>query len=411
MTTAAVSGGIEFLGVPLEFLLFGAMLVGVALAHHRALEAAATGLAAIILLELATAGFHGTPGLRGLVLHLEREWVVLANLGGLLLGVALLSRHFADRRVPDRMPELLPDDWRGGLVLLALVFVLSSVLDNIAAALVGGTVAAHVYRNRVHIGYLAAIVAASNAGGSGSVVGDTTTTLIWIAGATPVELLRGYVAAGAAFLVFGIPAAMLQQRHAPIVRSATGGVRIDGVRLGVVAFMLVAVIVVNVTANLRFPQYAPRFPFAAAALWAAVLVTAFVRRPAWEAVWASLKGTAFLLCLVLAASLMPVQRLPDASAATTLGLGFVSAVFDNIPLTALALEQDGYDWGLLAYAVGFGGSMIWFGSSAGVAITNLYPEGRSVGGWLRYGWPVGVGYVVGFAVFMLLCGWQPRSLG
>jgi hypothetical protein len=55
--------------------------------------------------------------------------------------------------------------------------------------------------------------------------------------------------------------------------------------------------------------------------------------------------------------------------------------------------------------------MIWFGSSAGVAITNLYPEGRSVGSWLRYGWPVAVGYVLGFGALMLLCGWQPRSLG
>jgi Na+/H+ antiporter NhaD/arsenite permease-like protein len=411
MTSAAVPAGIDIFGVPLEFVLFGAMLVGVALAHHRALEAAATGLATIVLLELATVGFHGTPGLRGLALHLGWEWVVLVNLGGLLLGFALLSRHFADSRVPDRMPDLLPDDWRGGLVLLALVFVLSSILDNIAAALVGGTVAAHVYRNRVHIGYLAAIVAASNAGGSGSVVGDTTTTLIWIAGATPFELLRGYVAAGVAFLVFGVPAALLQHRHAPMVAHASADVRIDGVRLAVVAFMLVAVIVVNVTVNLHYPQYAPRFPFAAAALWAAVFLTMFVRRPPWDAVRASVKGTVFLLCLVLAASLMPVHRLPDASATTTLGLGFVSAVFDNIPLTALALEQDGYDWGLLAYAVGFGGSMIWFGSSAGVAITNLYPEGRSVGGWLRHGWPVAVGYVLGFAAFMLLCGWQPRSLG
>jgi hypothetical protein len=196
-----------------------------------------------------------------------------------------------------------------------------------------------------------------------------------------------------------------------MVAHAPADARIDGVRLAIVAFMLVAVIVVNVTVNLRFPQHAPRFPFAAAALWAAVFLSAFVRRPPWEAVRASVKGTVFLLCLVLAASLMPVHRLPEASAATTLGLGFVSAVFDNIPLTALALEQDGYDWGLLAYAVGFGGSMIWFGSSAGVAITNLYPEGRSVGSWLRYGWPVAVGYVLGFGALMLLCGWQPRSLG
>ena len=75
----------------------------------------------------------------------------------------------------------------------------------------------------------------------------------------------------------------------------------------------------------------------------------------------------------------------------------MSAVFDNIPLTKLALEQGGYDWGVLAYAVGFGGSMIWFGSSAGVAITNLFPEARSVGAWLRGGWHVALAYVVGFA--------------
>ena len=82
------------------------------------------------------------------------------------------------------------------------------------------------------------------------------------------------------------------------------------------------------------------------------------------------------------ASMMPVEKLPAASWQTALGLGFISAVFDNIPLTALALKQGGYDWGMLAYAVGFGGSMIWFGSSAGVALSNLFPEakiGRAAG--------------------------------
>jgi Na+/H+ antiporter NhaD/arsenite permease-like protein len=94
---------------------------------------------------------------------------------------------------------------------------------------------------------------------------------------------------------------------------------------------------------------------------------------------------------------------------TALGLGFVSAVFDNIPLTALALQQGGYDWGMLAYAVGFGGSMIWFGSSAGVAITNVFPQGRSVGAWLKHGWHVPVAYIVGFFVLLALVGWHPTS--
>ena len=109
--------------------------------------------------------------------------------------------------MPAWLPRLLPDDWKGGFVLLVMIFVLSTFLDNIAAALIGGTIAASVFRGKVHIGYLAAIVAASNAGGAGSVVGDTTTTMMWIAGVSPLAVLEAYVAAAVALVIFGIPAA------------------------------------------------------------------------------------------------------------------------------------------------------------------------------------------------------------
>jgi Na+/H+ antiporter NhaD/arsenite permease-like protein len=72
-----------------------------------------------------------------------------------------------------------------------------------------------------------------------------------------------------------------------------------------------------------------------------------------------------------------------------------------------SMEQGGNDWTLLAYAVGFGGSMVWFGSSAGVALTNDYPEGRSVTAWLKQGWYVPVAYLAGFAAMLLLTGWDP----
>jgi Na+/H+ antiporter NhaD/arsenite permease-like protein len=121
------------------------------------------------------------------------------------------------------------------------------------------------------------------------------------------------------------------------------------------------------------------------------------------------KGAVFLLSLVLCASMMPVEELPKATWVTTLGLGFVSSVFDNIPLTALAIKQGGYDWGFLAYAVGFGGSMIWFGSSAGVALSSMYPEAKSVGQWLRHGWFVALAYVVGYFVMLALVGWHPDA--
>ena len=397
------------MSIPVEFVLFALTLAGVALFHRRTLEVAATGLAAIIAYKLAVTGFHGVPGLSGLLRHLGHEWVVLANLFCLLMGFALLSRHFEQSRVPDRLPDLLPDDWRGGFVLLVLVFVLSSFLDNIAAALIGGTVAASVYQRKVHVGYIAAIVAASNAGGSGSVVGDTTTTMMWIDGVSPREVVHAYVAAGVALLVCGVPASLQQQRFAPIVKRAAKNLSVDWARVAIVGLILAAAIVTNVFVNIEFPQVGSRFPFIGIAVWFALLATAPWRGPDWSVLPGALRGTLFLLCLVLAASLMPVERLPAASWHTAFGLGFVSAVFDNIPLTKLALEQGGYDWGMLAYAVGFGGSMIWFGSSAGVAITNLFPESRSVGRWLWGGWHVALAYVIGFLVLLFTLGWQPST--
>jgi len=396
-------------GIPVDFILFALTLLGVALFHRHTLPVALTGLAAIIVYKLAFTGFKFGVGLGGLGQHMAHEWIILTNLFLLLTGFALLSRHFEESRIPDEMPALLPDDWKGGLILLVLVFVLSSFLDNIAAALIGGTVARSVFQGKVHIGYLAGIVAASNAGGSGSVVGDTTTTMMWIAGVSPLAVVEAYVAAVVAMLIFAVPASIQQHRYSPIRKNPSTGLKIDSARVFIVAGILVAALAANITANLKFPTLLDTLPVLGLAVWAVILLTAGLRSPDWSIMPETVKGTIFLLALVTAASLMPVEKLPVASWQTALGLGFVSAVFDNIPLTALALKQGGYDWGYLAYAVGFGGSMIWFGSSAGVALANMYPEAKSVGRWVSQGWPVAVAYVVGFFVMLAVLGWHPDA--
>lgn len=398
---------IVVLGIPVDFILFALTLLGVALLHRHTLPVAVTGLAAITAYKLIFTGFKYGTGLTGLGLHLEHEWVILANLFLLLMGFALLSRHFEKSGIPDEMPAFLPDDWQGGLVLLVLVFVISSFLDNIAAALIGGTVARHVFRNKVHIGYLAAIVAASNAGGSGSVVGDTTTTMMWIDGVSPLSVVEAYIAAGTAMLIFAVPASMQQQRYSPILKHPRRGLKFDWTRMFIVAAILIVALSVNITMNVKYPAALDVVPLLGISIWVVILAATPLRRPDWEVMPETLKGTIFLLSLVTAASMMPVEKLPTASWPTAFGLGFVSAVFDNIPLTALALHQGGYDWGYLAYAVGFGGSMIWFGSSAGVALSNVYPEAKSVGLWLRNGWHITIAYVIGFGVMLMLIGWHP----
>ncbi|MGC1669317.1 MAG: SLC13 family permease [Pseudolabrys sp.] len=397
------------MGVPIEFILFAAILLGVALFHHHTLRVALIGLAAVVGYKFFVTGFKSGRGFDGLVGNMHQEWVMLTNLFLLLVGFGLLSRHFEKSRIPAVLPRILPHDWKGAFWLLVIVFVLSSFLDNIAAALIGGAMAHTLFRAKVHIGYLAAIVAASNAGGSGSVVGDTTTTMMWIDGVSPLDVFHAYAGAGVAILVCGIPAAIQQQRHSPILKHEHEYVHVDLPRVGIVVFILATAIAINIIINVRFPESSDSFPFIGASVACAVLISAVVRRPDWEIVPEAIKGSIFLLSLVLCATLMPVERLPGASWQTAFGLGFVSAVFDNIPLTALALKQGGYDWGVLAYAVGFGGSMIWFGSSAGVALSNSYPESKSVILWLKHGWHVTVAYVVGFSALLLIAGWYPHA--
>jgi len=232
---------------------------------------------------------------------------------------------------------------------------------------------------------------------------------MWIDGVNPLDVLESYVAAGTAIAIFGIPASLQQQRFSPIMKDAAEGSAVDWPRVGIVAVILAAAIAVNVAINVRYAAYSDSFPFIGAAVWIAILATAPWRRPDWSLLPGAFKGSVFLLSLILCASMMPVEKLPAASWQTALGLGFVSAVFDNIPLTALALKQGGYDWGYLAYAVGFGGSMIWFGSSAGVALANQFPQAKSVGLWLRHGWHVALAYVIGFFVLLAMLGWHPNA--
>ncbi|HNY52264.1 MAG TPA: SLC13 family permease [Bacteroidales bacterium] len=394
--------------VRLEFIFFGLILLGVALFHKHTFWVALIGLTVLMTFKLVfDPGFHlmehffGTTPMAEQLMDKEMrqgEWGIILNLLGLLLGFGILSKIFEESGVPDILPKYLPDDWKGPFLLLVFVFILSSFLDNIAAALIGGTVALVVFKNRVHIGYIAALVAASNAGGSGSVVGDTTTTMMWIDGVSALNVLHAYVAAVVALLIFAWFGAHQQDKYQKIQSDPNPNVTIDWAKLFIVALILAGAIISNIV-----------YDMPALGVWIAIIIGAFIRKAPWREVPASLKGTIFLLCLVTCASLMPVEELPNASWVTAFSLGFLSSVFDNIPLTKLCLEQGHYDWGMLAYCVGFGGSMIWFGSSAGVAITNKFPEGRNVLLWVKNGWHIIVAYIIGFFALFLTLGWEPAD--
>ena len=392
-------------GIPFAFVLFVLVLLGVAFFHHYTLWVA---LAGAFVITLYTGVFVKGKDLGAHFAH-EGE-VTILNLGGLLLGFALLAKFFERSNVPENLPRLLPKSpLMGSFVLLAIVWFISSFLDNIAAAMIGGVIARAAFRGRVTVGYVAAIVAASNAGGAWSVLGDTTTTMMWLRGVKPLDVAHCFIASANALLVGGLLASMFQNKVQTIDADLTvERKRIDWISLLIVAMILAGAIAANFLFNGPWKGFFAGGPWYG--VWAAILVGALLRRPAWEELPGAIKGAIFLLSLVWCASLMPVDRLPEASWKVTFGLGFVSAVFDNIPLTALALKQGGYDWGMLAYAVGYGGSMIWFGSSAGVAISKDFPEARNTGRYIKEGWPVILAYVLGFFVMLAALGWQPTPL-
>ncbi|MFO1078208.1 MAG: citrate transporter [Planctomycetota bacterium] len=374
----------------LLFGLFAATLFGIARYHKYALRIAVTGLCCVLITRLSMTHFS-------LVEHLHEEWRDLLNLTGLLLGFSVLANHFERSHLPEKLTEVLPGGAFGAFLLLVLVAALSVVLDNIAAALIGGSAAVTLFKRKVHIGYLAAIVAASNAGGAGSVVGDTTTTMIWLSGIPAMHVAHAFVAAAVALAFFGTVAARQQTALQPLVRDGHEHKPVDFGQVIIVGMILAGAIGANIWLGLP-----------AAGVWAAILLGSLLRKPDWRVLPNAAIGTGFLLSLVMSASMMPVDKLPPASEWTALGLGAVSAVFDNIPLTKLAIEQGNYDWGFLAYCVGYGGSMLWFGSSAGVALSGLFPEAKSAKNWLVGGWHVAVGYVLGFFVLLLTLGWHPE---
>lgn len=406
---ANITEPISFLGIRIEFILFALVLIGVALFHNQTFWVALIGLAVILTYKLMFDPVFNTfehffgkdySFIQQLFDKNSRqgEWSILVNLLGLLLGFALLARIFEESGVPESISIYLPSDWKAPFILLIFVMVLSSFLDNIAAAMIGGAIAIVVFEKKVHIGYIAAIVAASNAGGAGSVVGDTTTTMMWIDNVSAFNVFHAYIASIVAIMFFGWFASHQQHKYQHIIHRYHERHKIEWRKIIVVISVLIGAILGNILFNLP-----------AVGVWLALLIAVTYTKIPWNELSKAIKGTIFLLCLVTSASLMPVETLPDPSWVTAFILGFVSAVFDNIPLTKLCLEQGHFDWGMLAYTVGFGGSMIWFGSSAGVAITNEFPEARNVFLWIKKGWHVIVAYILGFFVLYLIMGWEPAS--
>lgn len=380
---------------------FACTIAGISIFHKRSHAIALSGFCIISILRFFI-GFDNTTGIEGMSRHLAHEWSGVSNIFLLIIGFTIVAQYFERSNVPIMIPKILPDDWKGGFCLLGLVFVCSAFLDNIAAAMIGGTIATAVFNGKVTTGFVAAIVAASNAGGAGSVIGDTTTTMMWISGISPIKVFSAYIGSITAFCFFAFFASKQQHAYHPILTNPPKEHhKLETIYLKIVVAILLLAVVTNVLINEKYREYANTLPWIGISVWVGILCSAFIRKPHWGELKSASKQATFLSSLILSASMMPIKDFGEATIAKTFGLGVASAGFDNIPLTAIAIAIGGFMWGLLAYSVGFGGSMTPFGSSAGVSILAKFPESNDVKKWCKEGWFIPVSYMIGFGAIVL----------
>jgi len=90
---------------------------------------------------------------------------------------------------------------------------------------------------------------------------------------------------------------------------------------------------------------------------------------------------------------------------TNIGVGFLSAIVDNVPVMSAVLKANpdmGLDqWMLVTMTAGIGGSLISFGSAAGVGVMGRLPGIYTFSSHMKYAWTVLIGYFVSLAVWYL----------
>ena len=88
---------------------------------------------------------------------------------------------------------------------------------------------------------------------------------------------------------------------------------------------------------------------------------------------------------------------------STIAVGFLSAIIDNVPVMSAILKANpemGVDqWMLVTMTAGIGGSLISFGSAAGVGVMGKMHGIYTFSSHMKYAWTILVGYVVSITVW------------
>lgn len=286
-----------------------------------------------------------------------------------------------------------------------LTFFLSAVLDNLTTTIVMVSLMKKLIKEKeTRLLFCGLIVVSANAGGAWTVIGDVTTTMLWIAGKiTTVEVMKALIIPSLACLIIPLVIASL------ILKGDVERPDIDKneyhnktlkpwhswlfLALGFCGLIFVPI----------FKSYTHLPPFmgmmfSLSMIW---IVSEFVKHDLDEETRSStnvvgvLKKIDTASILFFLGILLAVGTLQSTGVLLTVAswlennipnmqvvalvIGLLSAVVDNVPLVAAGIGMWGPDqfptdstfWLFLAYCAGTGGSCLIIGSAAGVAAMGI----------------------------------------
>lgn len=333
-------------------------------------------------------------------LHLTGEIAsILFFLMGAMTIVELVDAHEGFALVTSRIRARKKSTllWIVGL----MTFFMSSVLDNLTTTIVMVSLLRKLVVSREdRLRFVGLVVIAANAGGAWTVIGDVTTTMLWIKHKIgPLEVMQDLFLGSLVCLLvplIGMSYLMRGELETPVQSNGSFEKNIQPwhqwlfLILGLLALVSVPVF----KAVTHLPPYMGMM-LGLGLIW---LVSEFVNHTLDEATRSStgvlaalrrvdMSSILFFLGILLAVGSLGSmgllnqvagwldQVLPNRDV-VAIAIGLVSAVVDNVPLVAGGIEMysmpmnDDF-WMMLAYCAGTGGSCLIIGSAAGVAAMGL----------------------------------------
>ncbi len=303
-----------------------------------------------------------------------------------------------------------------------LAFFISPIADNLTTALILSTVLITITKTKRSFLVPGAIniVVAANAGGAWSPFGDITTLMAWTAGkGTFVDFLFLFPASILGYLITAFLLSKVVPDEIP---------DFDASKEQKPRMMHGANVVIGLGVFTIFCAVMSHQVLHLPAMWGMMFGLALLKVYSYRlkrvhnsefdvfhsmakienntlmfffGILAAVGALYFLGWLALAAVVYDPNVLgPTIS---NIGVGFLSAIVDNVPVMSAVLKANpvmGLDqWMLVTLTAGVGGSLIAFGSAAGVGVMGKLPGIYTFGAHMRYAWMILIGYIVSIIVW------------